>query len=54
VSAVSPRAAFLHAAAEPEVAFLVRAAARGEARRGRSDALLSVLAQLEAQDRGMA
>ncbi|PLL12409.1 phytoene synthase [Tabrizicola sp. TH137] len=54
VSAVKPRAAVLHAAPEPEVAFLVRAAARGEARRGRSDALLAVLAQLEAQDRGMA
>ena len=54
VSAISPRAAVLHAAPEPEVAFLVRAAARDAARRGRSDALLAVLAQLEAQDRGMA
>lgn len=54
VSAISPRAAVLHAGPEPEVAFLVRAAARDAARRGRSDALLAVLAQLEAQDRGMA
>ncbi|MEZ5754670.1 MAG: phytoene/squalene synthase family protein [Paracoccaceae bacterium] len=54
VSAVKPRAAMLHAAPEPEVAFLVRAAARDAARRGRSEALLSVLAQLEAQDRGLA
>jgi len=44
----------LHAEPEPEVAFLVRAAAREDLRRGRSDTLLSVLAQLEAQDRGMA
>jgi len=54
VSTVKPRAAVLHAVAEPEVAFLVRAAAREGVRRGRSDALLAVLAQLEAQDRGLA
>ena len=54
MSAVGPRAAVLHAEPEPEVAFLVRAAAREDLRRGRSDTLLSVLAQLEAQDRGMA
>lgn len=54
LSAVRPAPAVLHAAAVPEVAFLVRAAAREEVRRGRSEALLSVLAQLEARDRGVA
>lgn len=54
VSQVAPGAAVLHAAAEPEVEFLVRAGARDAVRRGRSEALLSVLAQLEARDRGMA
>lgn len=49
-----PRAAVLHAAPVPEVAFLVAAAARAQAHKGRSDALLSVLAQLEARDRGIA
>lgn len=53
-STVLPASARLHAAAEPEVAFLVDAAARGQARASRSEALLSVLAQLEARDRGMA
>lgn len=52
-STVRPVPAVLHAGAEPEVAFLVRAAQR-EVRRGRSDVLLAVLAQLEAQDRGVA
>lgn len=50
-SPFGPALAQLHAAPEPEVAFLVSAAARSRAHRGRSEALLSVLAQLEAQDR---
>jgi 15-cis-phytoene synthase len=54
VSVAMPRAAVLHAAPTPEVAFLVNAAARAQPHRGRSDALLSVLAQLEARDRGLA
>ena len=54
VSAVLPGAAVLHAAPVPEVAFLVSAAARAHPHKGRSDALLSVLAQLEARDRGLA
>jgi 15-cis-phytoene synthase len=53
-SVVMPRAAVLHAAPTPEVAFLVSAAARAQTHRGRSEALLSVLAQLEARDRGLA
>ncbi len=48
-----PRAATLHAKPEPEVAFLVHAAARQTPAKGRSDALMSVLAQLEARDRGL-
>ena len=48
---VMPRPATLHAPPEPEVAFLVQAAARAAPTRARSDALLSVLAQLEARDR---
>ena len=54
LSVVKPGAAVLHAGPVPEVAFLVRAAAQREARRGRSEALLAVLAQLEARDRGVA
>lgn len=54
VSAVMPRPAVIHARPAPEVAFLVDAAARRRASRARSEALLSVLAQLEAQDRGLA
>ncbi|MCA3440186.1 MAG: phytoene/squalene synthase family protein [Rhodobacter sp.] len=46
-----PRAPRLHAAPAPETAFLVAAAARVPPTRGRAEALLSVLAQLEAQDR---
>ena len=46
-----PRAPHLHALPAPEVAFLVSAAARAPVSRGRTEALLSVLAQLEAQDR---
>jgi phytoene synthase len=49
---LAPRAAVLHAAPVPEVAFLVQAAARQRPEKARSDALLSVLAQLEARDRG--
>ncbi|MFP5478705.1 MAG: 15-cis-phytoene synthase [Alphaproteobacteria bacterium] len=48
-----PRAPTLHAPAEPEVAFLVQAAARSQPGRARSEALLAVLAQLEARDRGL-
>jgi 15-cis-phytoene synthase len=48
---VMPRLAQLHARAEPEVAFLVEAAGQRAARPGRSETLLSILAQLEAQDR---
>lgn len=50
-SLVLPRASRLHAGPVPEVAFLVNAAARAPAQPGRADALLAVLAQLEAQDR---
>lgn len=48
---VMPQPAMLHAAPEPEVAFLVSAAARGGVAKGRSEAFLAVLAQLEARDR---
>ncbi|MGL6212195.1 MAG: 15-cis-phytoene synthase [Paracoccaceae bacterium] len=51
LSVLIPGPATLHAAAAPEVAFLVDAAARQIPRFGRSDALLSVFATLEAQDR---
>ncbi len=51
VSMVAPGPATLHAAPTPEVAFLVQAAARHSQRFGRSEAVLSVFAQLEAQDR---
>lgn len=54
VSTVRPVPAVLHAAPVEEVGFLVRAAAQREGRKGRSDALLAVLAQLEARDRGLA
>ncbi len=53
-STVMPRPALIHARPEPEVAFLVEAAARRKTSSGRSEALLSVLAQLEARDRGLA
>ena len=52
-SALMPRPAVLHAPPVAETAFLVRAAAQQATSRGRSDALLSVLAQLEARDRGL-
>jgi 15-cis-phytoene synthase len=54
VSAVLPRSAVLHARAVPEVSFLVAAAARAAPAPARSEALISVLRQLEARDRGMA
>ena len=50
-SAVLPGSAVLHAPARPEVAFLVEAAARHQARFSRSDALFAALSQLETQDR---
>ncbi len=53
ISAVTPRPAVLHAKPAAEVAFLIDAAARSLPHRGRSDALLSVLAQLQARDLGM-
>lgn len=52
-TAVGPVPSVLHADAAPEVDFLVQAA-RGAPRKARSEALLSVLAQLEARDRGLA
>ena len=52
-TALMPQPATLHAPPEPEVAFLVQAAARAQPQRPRSEALLSVLAQLEARDRGL-
>jgi phytoene synthase len=51
VSAVIPRAARLHARPVREVEFLVAAAARAPGAPGRAEALLAVLAQLEARDR---
>jgi phytoene synthase len=53
-SMLLPRPARLHAGPVPEVAFLVEAAARRPASPGRAEALLAVLAQLEARDRGFA
>jgi 15-cis-phytoene synthase len=52
-TAVMPRSAVLHAPPVDEVVFLVRAAAQQSPTRARSDALLAVLAQLEARDRGL-
>lgn len=46
-----PRAATLRGAPRPEVAFLVEAAANPRRAPGRSEAVLTVLAQLRAQDR---
>jgi phytoene synthase len=48
-----PRPSVLHAPPEVEVAFLVRAASVANPARGRSEALLGVLSQLEARDRGL-
>jgi phytoene synthase len=50
---VTPAAGVLHAPPQPEVAFLVEAAARSTAAFSRSDALFAVLAQLEARDRAL-
>ena len=50
-SVVLPVSAVLHAPPRPEVAFLVEAAARKEARFSRSEALFAALAQLESKDR---
>jgi 15-cis-phytoene synthase len=52
VSAMMPRAATLHAIAAAEAEFLVTAAAGTPREHRRSEAVLAVLAQLEAQDRG--
>jgi phytoene synthase len=52
-TALMPRPSVLHAPPVAEVAFLVRAAAKQSPSKGRSDALLGVLAQLEARDRGL-
>jgi len=52
-SALMPRAAEIHARPAAEVAFLVDAAARRRPAPQRSDAMLTVLAQLEARDRGL-
>jgi phytoene synthase len=52
-TAIMPRPATLHAPPDAEVAFLVQAAARHAPQKARSEALLSVLAQLEARDRGL-
>ena len=51
VSTLLPQSAVLHAAPQPEVAFLVDAAARRSSHYSRSDALFAVFAQLEAKDR---
>ena len=48
---VMPRPAQLHARPVPEVAFLVEAAGQRSPRPQRSETLLAILAQLEAQDR---
>jgi phytoene synthase len=53
LAGVLPQAATLHAGPDPSVRFLVEAAARRAPVRPRSEALLSVLAQLEARDRGL-
>jgi 15-cis-phytoene synthase len=54
VSAVLPRSSVLHARGVPEVAFLVQAAARAAQTPARSEAMIAVLRQLEARDRGVA
>jgi phytoene synthase len=54
LSGVMPRHSALHARPVAEVAFLVDAATRPRLAAKRSDALLGVLAQLEARDRGLA
>lgn len=54
LSPLLPNPARLHAQPEAEVAFLVEAAARAPRRASRSEAVLRVLAQLEARDRNLA
>jgi 15-cis-phytoene synthase len=51
LSHLLPRPAQLHARPEPEVDFLVEAAGQRSVRPQRSETLLTILAQLEAQDR---
>ena len=51
VSVVMPGSAVLHAPPQPEVAFLVEAAARKSNAYSRSDAMFALFSQLEAQDR---
>ncbi|MFN3824389.1 MAG: 15-cis-phytoene synthase [Pseudorhodobacter sp.] len=51
VSAVMPVPALIHARPEPEVAFLVEAAAQGGREASRPERVLDILAQLEAQNR---
>lgn len=53
ITALGPVSSVLHAEPAAETEFLVQAA-QGAPRKARSEALLSVLAQLEARDRGMA
>jgi 15-cis-phytoene synthase len=53
VTTVMPQDPVLHAGAAPEVAFLVRAAALSAPPKGRSEALLAVLAQLESRNRSL-
>jgi phytoene synthase len=50
-SVVLPQSAVLHAPAQPEVAFLVDAAARASNAYSRSEAMFDVFLQLEAKDR---
>jgi phytoene synthase len=51
LSVALPRQATIYARPAPECAFLVDAAVRASAQSGRGEALIAVLAQLEAQDR---
>jgi 15-cis-phytoene synthase len=53
VSVVLPGPAVLHAPCQPELRFLVDAAARNRTSFSRSEALFGALAQLERQDRAM-
>jgi 15-cis-phytoene synthase len=54
VSAGLPQSAVLHATPTPEVAWLVQAAARPDVPHRRSEAMMGIMSQLEARDRGMA
>jgi len=51
---IMPVSARVHAKPEPEVAYLVEAAARRNLHPGRSEVLISALMQLKARDRGLA